>query len=66
MSTQCAYAPFPVLAFRSRRTTRMHLFGLLFPGELLAELVDLVVIISRNKCVSLYEGDIERSCSQAD
>ena len=34
--------------------------------ELLVEVVDLTVIMTRCWCINLYDGDIERSCSQAD
>ena len=40
-------------------------FGLFFL-ELLVEVVDLTVIMTRCWCIILYDGDIERSCSQAD
>ena len=34
--------------------------------ELLVEVFDLTVIMTRCWCINLYDGDIERSCSQAD
>ena len=34
--------------------------------ELLVEVVDLTVIMTRCWCINLYDGDIERSFSQAD
>ena len=38
----------------------------IFILELLTEVVDLVNIVSRCRCINLYCGDIEKSCSQAD
>ena len=34
--------------------------------ELLVEVVDLTVIMTRCWCINLYDDDIERSCSLAD
>ena len=63
---ESACASFTTLAFQSSSLMFGPLmFGLRFPG-VAVEVVDLTVIMSRCWCIDLYDGDIERSCSQGD
>ena len=49
-------------------TTQNVILSCLIYGflELLVEVVNLTVLMTRWWCINLYDGDVERSCSQAD
>ena len=68
-SPQSACASFPTLAVKSTCATRVSfflVFDLCFLELLVDVVVPIVIIMSRCLCINLYDGDIERSLSQAD